>query len=79
MIPVTYHEWRQCITQRCGVELSASFITGRLRVMSDPEAPASRLFARCYGMEHYRRVITWLAAGPAGAAPLKPIFPYSKI
>lgn len=59
MIPKTYQQWYDCITQECGITLSDAFIRERLSVLENAAHQETRRFITCYGQPHLRSVIEW--------------------
>ena len=59
IIPNTYAEWQHCITQDCGIPLTATYVNQRLEALSDQNNEHTRHFIRCYGQAHYLRVVEW--------------------
>lgn len=58
-IPLTYGQWRHCITVDCGIPLTTAFARERLAVWSDPAHEEVRRFERLYGPTHRERVRRW--------------------
>jgi hypothetical protein len=59
MIPKTYSEWRNCITNECRISLTSTYIDERLNVLTNIDNPETRRFIVLYGNEHLTRVIGW--------------------
>ncbi|MBZ4192570.1 hypothetical protein [Niabella beijingensis] len=59
MIPHTYHAWRHCLEQDCGIRLTEAFAQKRLRIYRDATHPETKRFADRYGAGHLRQVIRW--------------------
>jgi hypothetical protein len=66
MIPRSFDEWYHCITVDCGIALSGSYITKRIRVLSDPAHPETKKFTARYGEAHTRQVVCWLQQARKG-------------
>ncbi len=59
MIPGTFQEWRNCIEKGCGIELTTTFVTERLRILQDKKHTETKNFLRLYGEDHLKQVIDW--------------------
>ncbi len=58
-IPASYAEWHYCITQKCGLELTRSFISERLQALHNPQDAGTRAFLRLYGEQQLALTIAW--------------------
>lgn len=59
MIPTTYPQWYQCITEECGLTLTPAFVAGRLAILENPAHQETRRFVSLYGQAHLRLIIQW--------------------
>jgi len=59
VIPSSYEAWRDCITIRCGIPLTESYIQSRLKELNRTDHPKTREFLRLYGSDHLQRTISW--------------------
>jgi len=59
MIPQNYQEWRRCITEECGLALTADFIGARLAIWRDEKTFETGRFRELYGDAHWQAVIGW--------------------
>jgi len=59
MIPRTYAQWQHCITQACGIPLTADFVAQRLAIWRDSQAQETLHFRRLYGDAHWQAVVAW--------------------
>lgn len=59
MIPDSYDQWRECITIKCGVPLTAEFIESRLETLKDGSSHEVKKFTDLYGEQHLRQVMDW--------------------
>ncbi len=59
MIPSTFEEWVNCITNDCGIPLNAAFASGRLSVLEDKNKAETKLFIQKYGEDHWKNVVQW--------------------
>ena len=69
MIPNTYEEWRDCITQKCGIPLTAAYIEERLRVLRSPRDAATVRFRKLYGQQQLDLTVRWFEQARAEARP----------
>ncbi len=58
-IPRSYQQWRECITVRCGIPLTKSYIDSRLGELRNASHPRTREFFGKYGQAHLNQVIQW--------------------
>ena len=58
-IPDSYAAWKHCITVECRIPLTRSFVEQRLIVWRNPNIEETQRFRRCYGDDHWQRVIHW--------------------
>lgn len=68
IIPRSYQQWRECITVRCGVPLTRSFVTARLEELRNPKHPKTSEFAQKYGSEYLQQVISWFEQAERSAS-----------
>jgi len=59
MIPATFEEWVNCITNDCKIRLDTSFAAGRLSVLQDKNHKETKVFIQKYGETHWKNVISW--------------------
>lgn len=58
-IPLTYAQWRECITMKCRIQLTREYLEGRIDSLSDSDSDESRSFRRLYGEAHFQAVRRW--------------------
>ena len=58
-IPRSYQQWRECITVRCGISLSKTYIAARLGELRNSSHPKTHEFFERYGQAHLSQVIQW--------------------
>lgn len=68
-IPLTYPQWRECITQKCRIKLTRAYLEERIASLSNPETPENLGFRRLYGEAHYQDVRRWFARALAELLP----------
>lgn len=59
LIPLTYAQWRECITIKCRVRLTRAYLEDRIASLADPETNENRGFRRLYGEAHFEAVRRW--------------------
>ncbi|MBX2921897.1 MAG: hypothetical protein KF746_06880 [Chitinophagaceae bacterium] len=59
MVPENFPDWKDCITRRCGLHLSSTFIAERIRSLSDDTNRHTIEFVKCYGEQYRQQVIGW--------------------
>ena len=57
--PQNYEEWRYCITVKCGIPLTPTFISQRLTVWRNENLEETKRFRSLYGDSHWQSVISW--------------------
>jgi hypothetical protein len=60
MIPQTFEQWRNCITEECKIELTKEYAQQRLDIYQDNNNPETQIFISLYGEEHLSNIIQWL-------------------
>lgn len=60
MIPKNFQEWRDCIENKCKIQLSSQFIDERIMVYSNENNPETLKFKGLYGSTHLQNVLNWL-------------------
>jgi hypothetical protein len=60
MIPRNFEEWKTCIVDDCGINLTKAFAQSRLNVYEDRRKKETREFIRLYGESYLNNVIYWL-------------------
>lgn len=60
MIPQTFEQWQNCITNDCKIRLTPEFAQSRLAVYKDNENAETRKFVELYGVQHLENIINWL-------------------
>jgi len=59
MIPKNFHDWVNCITEGCKIDLTYEFAQQRLKVFQDLNNAETKKFKSLYGEEHYKNVLLW--------------------
>ncbi len=60
VIPTSYESWKFCITEKCKIKLTDSFINERLSAYRTPETDDAKRFIALYSIEHFNNVRGWL-------------------
>jgi hypothetical protein len=60
MIPRNFEEWKACIVNDCGINLTKAFAQSRLNIYEDKRKKETREFIRLYGESYLNNVIYWL-------------------
>ena len=60
MIPNNYHEWQDCIQNKCKISITSEFVENRLSVYCDNKNPETIKFKELYGQQHLENIINWL-------------------
>lgn len=55
----TYEEWKHCITVKCQIPLTSTFIAERIKALSDAQEPVTARFVKLYGDPHRVRTLRW--------------------
>ena len=60
IIPSSFENWKICITEKCKIKLTTSFLNERLSAYRTPDTEGSKRFIGLYGIEHFNNVRDWL-------------------
>lgn len=60
MIPQTFEQWKNCITNDCKITLTKEFVQSRLHVYLDDKNSETQKFVSLYGEQHLQNIINWL-------------------
>lgn len=55
----SYEDWKHCITQACGIPLTAAYIETRLAALDNPNDYGTQRFIQTWGEPHLLRVRGW--------------------
>lgn len=55
----SYEEWREAITGRCGLNLTAAYCGERISALRDARDESTSAFIRHYGIAYRDRVVSW--------------------
>ncbi|MEM8825537.1 MAG: hypothetical protein AAGD40_01235 [Pseudomonadota bacterium] len=61
-IPVTYADWKHCITVLCGIPLTADYIDSRLSALANSADHTTQRFIEVWGEAHLAQVTDWFHA-----------------
>ena len=59
MIPSSYNEWYECITVKCKIPMTQTFIQERLAILKNSSNIETKKFSSLYGNEYLEKVISW--------------------
>lgn len=59
MIPRTFEQWKNCITNDCKINLTKEFAIKRLTVYQDRNHLETKKFISLYGEQHLQNIINW--------------------
>jgi hypothetical protein len=59
LFPIDYTSWRYCIAIKCGVPLTAEYLSERVATLSDTGKEETKRFIKLYGTEWHQRVLVW--------------------
>lgn len=61
----SYTEWRDALTVRCNIKLTADYARERIASLENADDPHTQEFAQKYGQVYLQQVIAWFkqAAG----------------
>ncbi len=68
IIPSSYAAWQHCITVKCGIALTPSYIAQRLNALQNERDPHTRQLRKLYGEDHYQNLLRWFARAQQEAA-----------
>lgn len=57
--PENYDDWKECITEYCGIPLTLAYVEQRIAALRDPTEYSTRRFTEIYGEAYLARVIGW--------------------
>ncbi len=60
MIPQTFEQWQNCISNDCKINLTKDFAQQRLEVYQKRSNPETQKFVSLYGEQHLQNIIHWL-------------------
>ena len=59
LVPTTYEEWKHCITVKCDIPLTPTYVQGRIASLSDPQDYHTQKFIEIWGEAHRERTLSW--------------------
>ena len=62
----SYAQWRQAITQRCNIDLTPEYTSGRIAALRDANDPRTQEFTAKYGDAYLQQVIQWFEQAQRG-------------
>ena len=58
-IPQNYEEWKHCITVKCEIPLTPSYVAERLEALNDRKQHHTQKFIARWGEAHHAKTIAW--------------------
>lgn len=55
----SYEEWRDAITNRCGIKLTPEYCAERVRALQDSANSSTKDFVKLFGPSYRDKVISW--------------------
>lgn len=55
----SYNDWKNCITELCGIPLTSVYIEERINQLNDRSNYHTEKFIEIWGESHLRQVIAW--------------------
>ncbi len=59
MIPQSFEQWVNCITNDCKINLTPEFAQQRLAIYENQEHAETQKFIEMYGEQHLANIINW--------------------
>ena len=54
-----YNDWKHCITVKCGIPLTAGYVTQRITALNNARDHHTQKFRETWGDEYLNQVIGW--------------------
>lgn len=58
-VPSNYEEWKHCITVKCDIPLTASYVEERLSALMNDGDYQTQKFKDRWGAKHHARTVEW--------------------
>ncbi|MEM1302642.1 MAG: hypothetical protein AAGH17_08675 [Pseudomonadota bacterium] len=58
-VPNSYEEWKDCITVKCDIPLTARYVEERLAALTDDTDFHTQKFKERWGAKHHARTVEW--------------------
>ncbi|MEM6635607.1 MAG: hypothetical protein AAF667_06910 [Pseudomonadota bacterium] len=58
-VPTTYDEWKHCITVKCDIPLTPSYVQERIAALGDDKDYHTQKFIERWGPAHHARTLAW--------------------
>ncbi|MEM9435441.1 MAG: hypothetical protein AAGA15_00250 [Pseudomonadota bacterium] len=59
LVPQNYEDWKHCITVKCGIPLTPSYVEERIAALSDEADYTTQKFIKRWGTAQHERTIGW--------------------
>lgn len=58
-VPTTYEDWKHCITVKCDIPLTQSYVQERIAALTDDQDHHTQKFIDRWGRAHHTRTLAW--------------------
>ncbi|MEM9754446.1 MAG: hypothetical protein AAF914_00550 [Pseudomonadota bacterium] len=58
-VPDTYEDWKHCITVKCDIPLTQSYVAERLAALNNQSDYQTQKFIERWGAAHHARTVAW--------------------
>lgn len=58
-IPKSYEDWKHCITVKCDIPLTQSYVAARLEELKDRNQFQTQKFIDHWGEAHHAQTVAW--------------------
>ncbi|MEM7698199.1 MAG: hypothetical protein AAF236_07330 [Verrucomicrobiota bacterium] len=56
---LSYEEWREAITNRCGIKLTSDYCAGRVEALQNTRDSYTSQFIKLFGSPYRDKVVAW--------------------
>ncbi|MEM6727366.1 MAG: hypothetical protein AAF618_02590 [Pseudomonadota bacterium] len=58
-VPTSYEDWKHCITVKCDIPLTPSYVDERIAALTDDRDYHTQKFKERWGVSHHARTLEW--------------------
>ncbi|MEM9476254.1 MAG: hypothetical protein AAGA71_13240 [Pseudomonadota bacterium] len=58
-VPTDYEEWKHCITVKCEIPLTQSYVSERIAALNNHADYQTQKFIERWGQAHHARTVAW--------------------
>ncbi|MEM9393029.1 MAG: hypothetical protein AAGA38_04175 [Pseudomonadota bacterium] len=58
-VPTTYEDWKHCITVKCDIPLTPTYVAERIAALNDRTDYHTQKFIDRWGPAHHARTVAW--------------------